>query len=309
MALVSVVPPSGGTTLERTNCPRKVARTLDTDAIIFQKVLEIEPLTPGFAILEGPLWVDDALLLSHIGYQTDENASPADLAVFRNGTFTVLQAGYGANGLTMDDRGFVVAARQKDGSVTRVINGRRLIDTFDGARFNSPNDLVFSSRGDLYFTDPDYQAPAIKPQTAERVYALTRKDQVQTFGANIQKPNGIMLSLDERSLFVGGVNGLFKFRVRRNGKVVDAPIPVAASEVTGGVDGMSKDCAGNLYVAADGALVVINVKRDRVLAQYPIEGITNVAFGGADGRTIFVTTLGETPQVWQARSNIPGFPF
>lgn len=296
-------------TFERTFCPRVVRDTLDTESIVFQNILEIEPITPGFALFEGPLWVDDALLLSHIGYQTDQNAAPADLGVLRNGQYSVLQAGYGQNGLTFDPRGFVVAARQKDGTVTRVINGKKLVETFNGVRFNSPNDLVFSSQGDLYFTDPDYQAPAVRPQSAERTYHVSTTGQVTAFGSSILKPNGIMLNLSESKIYVGGLNGLFAFRLRRDGTVIDQPRPVQPQTITE-VDGLSKDCAGNLYVTAENSRVVVLAARtEHVLATYPIAGVTNVAFGGSDGKTLFATAFGARPQVWSARTNVPGFPF
>ena len=281
---------------------------LDVAAISFSKVYEAEPLTPGWANLEGPLWIEDGLLLSHIGYSTDDNPAPADLVVYRNGELSVLQKGYGANGLTLDNNGYAVAARHVDGTVTRVINGKIIASEYEGARFNSPNDLVFSSRGDLYFTDPDWQNP--KPtQADERVYRVKDNDKVYGFGAAIDKPNGVMLSADEQTLYVGGTNGLFKFVVRSNGSVIDEATPVAAASITGGVDGMSRDCAGNLYVVANGALYILDGRSEAVLASYPIANATNVAFGGKDHKTIFVTAQGPKPQLWKATSALPGLPY
>ena len=72
---------------------------------------------------------------------------------------------------------------------------------------------------------------------------------------------------------------------------------------------MSKDCAGNIYVVAQNIVFILEAETDNVLVSYYIEGVTNVAFGGADGKTIFATTLGSQPKLHSTTVNIPGFPF
>jgi sugar lactone lactonase YvrE len=281
---------------------------LDIDAIKFSKVVEIEPLTPGFAILEGPIWIEDGLVMSHIGYAVDEKPNPSDLVVYRQGEVKVLQKGYGSNGLSFDTNGRLVAARHLDGSITRVINGKVIASESEGTRFNSPNDLVFSSRGDLYFTDPSWQNPEPTQQN-ELAYHVKTNGKVYPFAASIDKPNGVMLSQDENSLYVGGTNGLFKFSLRSNGKVRDTPVQVAADTIYEGVDGMSRDCAGNIYIVAGGMIHILDSSSDTVLASYEVEGATNIAFGGQNNMTIFVTTMGAKPQVWKSASSIPGLPY
>jgi sugar lactone lactonase YvrE len=281
---------------------------LDTSAINFTKAVEIEPLTPGFAILEGPVWVEDGLVMSHIGYAVDENPNPSNLVVYRDGEIKVLQEGYGSNGLTFDTNGHLVAARHLDGSITRVINGKVIASEIESKRFNSPNDLVFSSRGNLYFTDPSWQNPE-PTQQDELAYHVKPNGEISPFAANIDKPNGVMLSQYEDYLYVGGTNGLFKFPLQYNGEVQDTPEQVAADIISEGVDGMSRDYLGNIYVVAGGKVHILDGTTDAVLASYEVEGATNIAFGGEDNMTIYVTTMGANPQIWQSETNIPGLPF
>jgi gluconolactonase len=290
-------------------CSAQTVQSLHHQRITFEKVLEVQPITPGFAILEGPLWVDGALLMSHIGASTNSKASISDLVALRDGKLEVVKAGYGSNGLALDPSGAVVAGRHADGSITRLTDGAVLAKGYKGKRFNSPNDLVFSKNDDLYFTDPDWQAPKPRPQAAERAYHVSPSGKTTPFGNGIEKPNGVMLSLNQRVLYLGGINGLYRFKLKDTGEVIDKPERVQAQAIPGGVDGLTMDCAGNLFVTAGGKIHVLAAGSDEPLTSYEVPGVTNVAFGGKDGTVIYATTLGEKPQVWSAKSNIPGLPF
>ena len=298
--------------------PAKNYRCYSIDASVaeslsFDMLFDVDPITPGFAILEGPIWLDGSLVMSHIGFNVD-GVSPSDRIAYRveDDEITVIQSDYLSNGLTFDNLGHVVAARHFDGTITGVENGRIFAGEFQGARFNSPNDLVFSSYGDLYFTDPSFQAPSEGVlQAAERSYHVSTDGVVSAFGEGvIERPNGVMLSRNERTLYIGGSNGLFKFRVRRNGTVVNRPQQILAEEIPGGVDGMSRDRCGNLFVAAGGKINIVS-SDEEFLAAHEIPGITNIAFGGDSGRDIFATTLGGRPAVFRAKNQWPvrGLPF
>lgn len=296
-------------------CPNEFESYLKADSINFELLVEIEPITPGFAILEGPLWLGDGLLMSHIGYPTSAAANNSDLVVLRGGEIHVLQAGYGSNGLALDNQGHVLAARHMDGTITRIINGSVLAEQFYGIRFNSPNDLIMSHKGHLYFSDPNWQTPDMNPETEERempqaeerAYHVTPDGEISEFAGDlIDKPNGVMLSHNENALYVGGTNGLFKYPLSKKGEVINKPTQITS--VGEGIDGMSKDCAGNIYVAGGGQVHVIS-KKDELLASFDVPGATNVAFGGDDGKTIYVTTLSSRPSVYTAQSNIPGYPY
>ena len=277
----------------------------------FDLLLELEPITPGFAILEGPVWLDGSLVMSHIGYTVD-GVSPSDRIAYRDGEVKVLQEDYLSNGLTFNHLGYMVAARHFDGSITGIENGRVFASQYQGARFNSPNDLVFSSTGNLYFTDPSFQAPTEGAlQAAERSYHVTPFGTVTAFGEGVvDRPNGVMLSQDEQTVYVGGTNGVFKFDIDIRGRVIDSPEQILADTVPEGVDGMSRDDCGNLFIAAGGKINIVSADEEFIASQ-EIPGITNVAFGGASGRDIYVTTLGERPAVYRAQGQWPvsGLPY
>lgn len=147
-------------------------------------------------------------------------------------------------------------------------------------------------------------------QDAALSYHVKPNGTVTAFGDGIDLPNGVMLSNDERVLYVGGTNGLFKFDVGRNGVVSDVPVQILSEDIPGGVDGMSRDSCGNLFVAANGKINVISVEEE-YLGSKEIEGITNIAFGGDSGKDIYVTTLGGLPSLYRAQGQWPvrGLPY
>jgi len=307
LPLVSIANDSMAT--ENLSCPESYTDVAEN--LNFDLLFEVDPITPGFAILEGPMWLDGSLVMSHIGYTVD-GVSPSDRIAYRDGEIILIQGDYLSNGLTINHLGNVVAARHFDGSITGVENGRIFANEYEGARFNSPNDLVFSADGNLYFTDPDWQSPTEGVlQTSERSYHVNPWGQVTAFGDGvIDKPNGVMLSKDERTLYVGGTNGLFKFAVADNGTVEDSPEQILSEAIPEGVDGMSRDHCGNIFIAAGGKLNIMSAN-EQFIASQEIPGITNVAFGGASGRDIYTTTLGGVPAVYRAQNQwpVPGLPY
>ena len=144
------------------------------------------------------------------------------------------------------------------------------------------------------------------------------------------KPNGIILSLDQQQLIVGGLQGLWTFDL--NTGEVSHPKQVLNSPI----DGLGKDCSGNIYVTTtretaerkDGQVIVILNKEYNEIGMLEVPGIhivTNVAFGGSDRKTLFVTGLtvpmnGNEPRqcgdqpclqagIYSAKLNVQGFPF
>lgn len=275
--------------------------------------------SPGFGILEGPVWVGDALLLSQISSSGQPPASRV-LRVVPGAAAEVFLDDAGTNGLALDARGQLLGAVHKDGSISRFDLAspgsppQVLASGYMGARFNSPNDLAVRSDGNVYFTDPDWQSPKPDPQPAERAYRVTPAGEVQPIGEYsqngsaqpIQKPNGVMLARDEATLFVGGTAGLYALPVAADGAVsVGAPVPA----VNGGVDGLAKDCAGNLYVASGQSVLVLGPDGAQIGAIAAGEQVTNVAFGGADRKTLYITSLGAEPKLHEVALNVPGYPY
>jgi len=182
---------------------------------------------------------------------------------------------------------------------------RTIVASYGGARLNSPDDLAIRSDGTISFTDPSYQAPETRPQQASRVYRVLPNRTVEVLDATLSEPNGVALSLDERTLWVGSATGLFRFPLATDGSVSGSRTQVAA--ITGAVDGLGRDCAGDLSVAGGDRMVVLD-RNERLIGAITAPGATNVAFGGADRRTLYVTGLGNPPTLWSARLEVPGLP-
>lgn len=276
--------------------------------------------SPGFSNLEGPVWVNGALYLSHIS----GGAAPPPARILRMVPGMAAQvwlATAGTNGLALDRDGSLLGAVHTTGAIMRfdlqqpAATPQVVAGMYANARFNSPNDLVVASDGNLYFTDPDWQAPSPDPQAAERVYRVDLQGNVTAFGmvdpgngsmVPVAKPNGITLSHDEQVLYVGGTGGLYRFARAPDGSVA---VGSAVSAISGGTDGLTRDCAGNLYITNGQAVVVLN-RAEQVVGQWNVgRDVTNVAFGGGDRQTLFITAMGSTPAVFQVTLNVPGLPY
>lgn len=283
----------------------------DLDGITLRTIDAVpirDGFAPGWGIVEGPVWIGDALLVSHFG----GGATP-DARLYRvapDGTASIARTGSGTNGLAMGPDGALYGASHALGAIVRfdlddlASAPTTVIGTHDGARFNGPNDLVISRRGAIYFTDPDYQAPSPRPQDATRAYRFA-DGVLEVIADDLSQPNGIALSLDERTLYLGHSGGLVRYPLDESGAIVGARTSVAA--ITRGVDGLGRDCAGDLYVTTNGTVVVLRAD-DTELGRLDAPGATNVAFGGTDGRTLYVTSLGDPPRLRSATLPVIGLP-
>lgn len=265
------------------------------------------PAPNAFEILEGPVWAGNSLYVSHIA---GGGAPPrARILKLEGGRLLEVLREGGGNGMAVDSRGDLIVARHSDGTVARLelsdldAPAVTLVSEFEGKRFNSPNDLALSAADDLFFTDPDWQSPNPNPQAAERAYYV-RAGQVAAFAGEVDKPNGVALSADGAFVYVGGTNGLFKYALTAGGP---APGGQRINAIGGGVDGLGKDCAGNLYVSSGDRVVVLN-PADAEVGALNLAGVTNVAFGGPQGTTLYATTL-RVPALHRVQLSIPGYPY
>jgi gluconolactonase len=277
--------------------------------------------SPGFSILEGPVWIDGALYLSQITSTTRPPPSRI-LKVVPGMAAVVFLDNAGTNGLAVDGAGQLFGAVHKDGSISRFDLANpsatpvAIASMYMGKRFNSPNDLAIRSDGNIYFSDPDYQSPQPDPQPTQQAYRISPTKVVTPIGPYtqmgsmhaLQSPNGMMLSRDENSLYVGSTSGLFKYMLANDG-TVGAGAPVAA--VTQAVDGTTKDCAGNSYIVLSNAMgFVVLDKTDAMVGMINVGvQVTNLAFGGSDRQTLYITSLGSTPMLYEMKLNVPGYPY
>jgi gluconolactonase len=283
-----------------------------------QRLANVPPdqtFAPGFSVIEGPVWVAGTLFVSQFG--SASRPPPSRLLAVTPGTGAVVaNPDLGSNGLALDPQGNVIAAVHKDGSIRRLSPSSPTTSTvlaagYMGQRFNAPNDVTVRSDGTVYFSDPDaYQAPMPAPQTKPRVYRVSPAGEVSVVDETITEPNGVTLSLDEKTLFVDGDAGLFSFAVMPDGST-GPKTPFGNSSAYTSSDGMVMDCAGDLYVV-HGAQIAVLGPTGTELGHLMITGAqaaTNVAFGGPDHKTLFITTLDSMPGVFQVDMPLPGMRF
>jgi len=192
-----------------------------------------------------------------------------------------------------------------------------LTASFGGNRFDSPNDLTIRSDGAILFTDPNFQAPTPYPQPNTGVYFLPAgSNMAKLLMMNTNNPNGITLSLDEKSVYIGDGSGVKSYPLSADG-TLGTGTALAASTLNGTTDGMVIDCAGNLYVVLVNAHTVIALDPTGKVVGNPIAvpnngQITNVAFGGTDHKTLYMTVMGSGSMrgVFKLTGMpIPGLPY
>lgn len=242
------------------------------------------------------------------------------------------------NGNTFDAQGRLISCEGTEQGVGR----RRVVRTdmktgavevlterFEGKRYNSPNDVVVDSRGRIWFTDPFY-APdrSVMEHEHEAVYRIDpdgRVERVITQPA-IGRPNGLAITPDDRTLYLvdsnyirpDGNRKIWAFDIAAEGTVSNQRLVFDFGRGRGG-DGMRLDTKGNLWVAAgihrprsanetgDVPAGVYVISPDgKLLGRIPIpeDVITNLAFGGTDKRTLYITA---GKMLYQVRVAVPGY--
>jgi gluconolactonase len=274
----------------------------------------------GFFNFEGPVWTGNALYFSEIS--GGNNPPPARINRYVPGA-TDFERGViensGSNGMALDAAGNLIAATHDVGAIStfQVPGGGRGTfgaQTFNGQRFNSPNDLVLRGDGNLYFTDPSFQAPG-NPQGATRVYRIDPAGAASVVDGSLGNPNGITLSPDGNTLYVSSSQGLRRYALAADG-TPDTGTTLPLQQGLQEPDGMAIDCAGNIYTTERGARRIRVLDPDgNQLASFGGQGtfannVTNLAFGGPNRTTLFITTLAQNGGgVYSVEANVPGLPY
>lgn len=272
----------------------------------------LEEIVAGFHWVEGPLWLAQSsrLLFSDI---------PAN-AVYSwqagKGTALFLQpSGYsgrlpftgrepGSNGLALDPQGRLVLCQHGDRRISRLeADGSQtaLVDRYQGKRLNSPNDAVFKSNGDLYFTDPPFGLPDAFLDSGREmdfcgVFRLSAQGDLTLLVHDIEAPNGIAFSPDERTLYLTDVGshrpGWLAYDVLEDGTLANGRLFADAAPfmktAPGGPDGMKVDRQGNLFASGPGGLFIFAPDGTHLGTIHTGKATSNCAWG-EDGSTLFIT--------------------
>jgi len=273
-----------------------------------ERIAAMKPTRSEPGLYEGPVWIKDALYFSDFSFSA---GFPSRVRRFSpDGTVSTALEDAGSNGLAVDANGALVAATHKYKAMSRydIASGKRadVATRYQGQVFNSPNDIAIAADGTIYFTDPDYQkaaAPGGQPVTG--IYRIAPDGAVTLVDGTRKNPNGIALSLNGDTLYVNASDGAVRAYPIKDGE------PQQGHDLIKGIengDGMTLDCHGNLYVTEHAPKRVrVFTPQGRQLATIRVDAnVTNVAFGGADGKTLYITGAGA---VWQLRLDVTGLPY
>ncbi len=280
-----------------------------TDALAtILETTEAERLAPGFVFTEGPLWHPDGFY-----YFVDVRSSMLYRLVPGRAPEVVREKTGGGNGTTFDLQGRLVLCEGENRRVVRMAADGRveiLMDRFEGKRLNRPNDVVCTSDGSIYFTDPGLRVPlAERELTYAGVYRVS-PDGVSSLVADFEYPNGLAFSPDERLLYVANTRWaqyIHLLELDTSGKVRRRRIfaDMSSDETDGVPDGMKVDVEGRVYCTGPGGTWVFAPDGTRIGIIRTPEVPANLAFGGADLKTLFFTAR---TSVYTLRVKVPGQP-
>jgi gluconolactonase len=247
---------------------------------------------------EGPTWIasQNAFFFSNF---VQGAAGPGDIVKYTpGGTCETFIADVGCNGLTASYDGNLVGVCQGSRAVVEFdINTKTptiLAGMYMGQLLDSPNDVVAHSNGTIYFTNPTYELGNRPVGVGQAVFRLDPTRQLNLIAKVPNQPNGIALSPDEKRLYVElDGSGVKVYDLDSQGVPTSGP-----SNFTGGTDGMSVDCAGNLYLSGGGIINPAGMN----IGNFP--GGTMAAFGGSDGKTLIV--VGSGTGLHLVQMNVPG---
>ena len=273
-----------------------------------------------FVSLEGPFWVasDGILIFSDV---VEQNGPAAKIYRFdpRTRAFSTLPypgSPTSTNGLAVDAQGRLVACERWNGALTRISRSERQVlaeHAPTGQSLNAPNDLTIRRDGNIYFSDTTWGSrPGTHAPTA--IYRLA-PDGTLSVAFQADMPNGVVLSPDGNTLYVGSdaQDRLWRLPVAADGSVGNPePFGLAASNPQARLhvpDGLCVDDRGRLYVANNSTEVSAILVFDSAghfagHIAFPAPP-SNCTFGGADRRTLYVTTL---HAVYEVPMRTPGLP-
>jgi len=280
----------------------------------------VEVIASGYIWTEGPVWVGGEsghLLFSDVPgnaiYSWDGKRTTVFLAPSGYSGFPIPASlrEAGSNGLALG-RGGLLLADSGTRALVRVDLATRqktvFAQTYEGKRFNSPNDLVLARDGSIYFTDPPYGLAGVlnsplRELTFTGVFCVTPDNKVHLISDKLS-PNGIALSPDNRSLYVTDNSGWVAIDLDASGKPIGQRQLIASAQVGGSRgDGMKADSAGNVWASGRGGIYVFSAKGEHI-GFVPIAGrVSNCAFG--PGRYLYVTNDTQVVR-GKIRADFPG---
>ena len=301
--------------------PAKISKTrievLDTEALAFiDTSAKVEELAGGYHWTEGPLYIanGDYFIFSDVPankvfkWKDGEGVSPyLDSSGYTGSVPKEKEPG--SNGLTLDPKGRLVLTQQGNRRVARMLaplskpspKYESLVNKYQGKKLNSPNDLVFKSNGDLYFTDPPYgldhgDEDSTKEMSFHGVFRVKPNGKVDVVTKEFRFPNGLALTPDEKFLLVAHSDAdnmvWMKYELGKDGlvknKSVFYKVPDADKKDPGSPDGFKINRKGYVFSSGPGGVWIFNPSGKPIARIYTGELASNCALS-SDEKTLFIT--------------------
>ena len=273
----------------------------------------IELIKEGFQGTEGPIALPDGSVIFTEGQANRITRISAD-----NSIASYLENSGGANGLAFNSSGELIAVQTAKPGIAVIGPAgkeRVLVDSYEGTPLNRPNDLVVDKRGGVYFTDPGARPEPGKPVQKTAIYYLSPKGKLTQLATDIERPNGIQLSPNEKTLYVANTYGehVLAYDVKSDGTVGErrnfAKLEGFTKNEQGwtsGADGLAVDAKGRLYVASAAGVQVFDAK-GKSLGVIPLpKAPQNLAFAGKDKKTLYVVGRGSAYRIATLTSGYTG---
>lgn len=324
VALMSILACQSSSTISQDSATVPTAKVIRTTGSIerldqaidqlIPKNAVIEVLAEGFTWTEGPLWIekDQYLLFSDIPPNRVMKWSEKEgisTYLFPSGyTGKKERAGEpGSNALLLDSKDNLILCQHGDRRVAKMNASLSepksefitIVDNYKNQQLNSPNDAVYDSNGNLFFTDPPYgleknvDDPA-KELDFQGVYRYSTEGVLNLISDKITRPNGIGLSPDEKTLYVSCSDPAkalwMAFELNENGKVISEQLfyDATGSEGRGLPDGLKVDKHGNIWATGPGGVWIFNAD-GRILGKILTgEATSNCAFDSQQ-KTLYMT--------------------
>jgi len=262
-------------------------------AKLFPAGAKVERLATGLQFTEGPVWMRAGFLVF--------SDIPANKLMRWDGQLTVFRDGsQNANGNSLDSNGHLLTAEHGGRRISRTDAAGKIavvVDAFEGKKLNSPNDVVMTKDGAIWFTDPDYGlAGRPKEQPGNYVYRFAN-GQLAAVVKDFDKPNGLCFSPDETKLYVADSGAPRHIRVFTvsGGSVSGGSVFTKIDK--GGPDGIRCDQGGRVWSSSGDGAQVFGADGKLIARILLPESAANLAFGGRDGRTLFLTARKSLYQV------------
>lgn len=273
-----------------------------------------ELIAENHMFTEGPLWDvhEKRLLFTDIPATTIFSwKADKGVEVFRE------PSGF-TNGLTFNRKGYLIACEHRTRAITISKDGKSFkiaADAYQGKKLNSPNDVIAANDGTIFFSDPIYGlregngGPADAELDFQGLYRITPDSELILVTDSFERPNGLALSPDEKTLYVADTvrQHIRAFKIGPNWQMNGGQIwaELWDDEYGGRPDGMKVDENGNLFSTGPGGIWIFNPQAELLGRIYFPDKTSNLAWGDDDLGTLYITS---SSKVYRLRTKTHGLP-